>query len=766
MGKKGKRKWQWPYDIFEHRFESITELNSLMLKYVRSERREVAIYHSACVRLPKKVSENDVDGAKSAEFAEFRRKFPYSSFELQCGRYGKPQKSSAGSSENGKKEKQKENTKSVEKKDDSDSDDGTAKRRTGASKKIECTFVILVKLGRKKEPYYYLQKKGSDLQHTQQCTLKPVSDYDIEECIGRFYKKAFSYGYKLLEPIESPEQPCTDALEDVATRDGNDVSTADKQQALHTSTAYEEEFPFMMTELCAAELDNSTTSSATVEARANKCEIKTGIQNLYTQNKFHGAEGSGWDSRFGGIVNDGEIEVSQHDEEMYTKIFFKQDSPLMEQLKILKVNSEVNPLPVCCQQIYKDLRENPLQICIETRKSRKKWFEKREKVITGTKCYDLYTFLYFTNPAMEHGTKYEPQARKVFQLDNPRFEIIETGLIQYPSLEWLGVTSDGEVFMDGKPIAVLEVKCPVSGKDSSIDEVVNGKIGKYLEEFNGNIILKKNHSYYGQVQLSMAITNAELAYFVMHSPYDQKNRVIEVTKDLPFLEKMLPELKRLYFCLLLPEICCRESRFCNHKNNTHLTYERNEARSDEKCSGQDITKISLPQRGRKTGQPVVKCMDVRSLDDLDEIDFDQETTKSRGRPKEPKKTAIGLPITPNLLKFSARDKESQKSYMLQKLNVKKSKNILQGSYKLKAEDLQHSTVEEVSDFFCDRMVNINLPKPLCNDNALQHLKAVVAKKKKAKTYTCLLFTRCLGLSLIIHVSYIMLYEIGYIPEAM
>lgn len=135
--------------------------------------------------------------------------------------------------------------------------------------------------------------------------------------------------------------------------------------------------------------------------------------------------------------------VSSHDKEIYLYIFLNQDSSIMETVKLFKVNCVQD----CCLQALGRLTVDALQVCEDSRNWKAVWFKQRKYRITGSICYEFYTYTKNSNPdwkskcnkfieprnfkteATEYGTKFEKNGRDVFKKDYPNMEVVETGLI-------------------------------------------------------------------------------------------------------------------------------------------------------------------------------------------------------------------------------------------------------------------------------------------------------------------------------------------------
>lgn len=167
--------------------------------------------------------------------------------------------------------------------------------------------------------------------------------------------------------------------------------------------------------------------------------------------------------------------------------------------------------------------------------------EEREYRITGSICYQLYTYTKkkrtddewinkfhktcspkdFRSQFTEHGKVTEQEARETFAKNLRNAEIVEIGLVVSKLNPWLGYSPDGIVVQEKKPIALLEIKCPFKGKTASIEGTVASQYNKCLSIEGENIVMKEKHAYYEQIQLGMAVLNLKTTYFVIHSAFDK-----------------------------------------------------------------------------------------------------------------------------------------------------------------------------------------------------------------------------------------------------
>lgn len=85
------------------------------------------------------------------------------------------------------------------------------------------------------------------------------------------------------------------------------------------------------------------------------------------------------------------------------------------------------------------------------------------------------------------------------------------GLFVDFDLPYLAASPDGLVGDD----SIIEIKCPFSIKDFTPMEAYNEKKLKFMEIQSNNLILKKTHIYYYQVQGQLHITNRQFCYFIV-----------------------------------------------------------------------------------------------------------------------------------------------------------------------------------------------------------------------------------------------------------
>lgn len=197
------------------------------------------------------------------------------------------------------------------------------------------------------------------------------------------------------------------------------------------------------------------------------------------------------------------------------------------------------------------------------------WQEERQFRVTGSRCYELYTYTRNKNPNWkkkchnyfypvnfkseftEYGRKTEFSARNAFSKAS-RQKIIEIGLVISKPNPWLAYSSDGIIVNDDK--SLLEIKCPYKGKSMNVYDAIKYEFKSCLIIEKLHIRLKEKHKYYAQVQMSMAVLNLKNAQFVIYESYDKSIITTNVSFNENFVMSMLKSLKEIYYNIMLHEI--------------------------------------------------------------------------------------------------------------------------------------------------------------------------------------------------------------------
>lgn len=169
-------------------------------------------------------------------------------------------------------------------------------------------------------------------------------------------------------------------------------------------------------------------------------------------------------------------------------------------------------------------------------------------------------------PAMRYGRQHEPQARLAYeqylQTKDPHARVHNTGVHIDITNCWLAASPDGLVTdpSAASPDGLLEIKCPFRAKDKSLVDICTDRKQKKdffmnYDEQTGGFTLKRNHSYYYQVQGQLHITGRSWCDFYVWTPQEGDRVVERIERDNAFWTRLvLPKLRRFYYGSMLPEL--------------------------------------------------------------------------------------------------------------------------------------------------------------------------------------------------------------------
>lgn len=231
---------------------------------------------------------------------------------------------------------------------------------------------------------------------------------------------------------------------------------------------------------------------------------------------------------------------------------------------------------------YQLSKEAVMKIEQETRgqKNNPKWHEQRENRITASMAHKIANSMYVNDksseipqsylkavvnagsrvqtPAMSWGIKNEKAAIKEYQeLASKKagkdVKVEECGLFIHPEKSWLAASPDGIVHdgSTGKPLKLLEVKCPYKHRDRAMKDACKDA-SFCLEKAGDAYALKKDHAYYSQVQCQLAVTGLSKADFVVHTK--EETAIAPVEFDAEFWKTTEPKLEKFYKEAVIPHL--------------------------------------------------------------------------------------------------------------------------------------------------------------------------------------------------------------------
>lgn len=166
-------------------------------------------------------------------------------------------------------------------------------------------------------------------------------------------------------------------------------------------------------------------------------------------------------------------------------------------------------------------------------------------------------------PAMSWGIKNEKKAMEAYETiktskTHKAVEIDGCGLFVDKKNSWLAASPDGIVkdAGTGKPLGVVEVKCPYKHRNRTVTEACKDTTF-CLDKEGDSYELKKSHPYYGQVQCQMGVTGLKKADLVVHT--NKETAVVPVDFDPAFWKSTVPKLEKFYADAVVPHLQEKQS---------------------------------------------------------------------------------------------------------------------------------------------------------------------------------------------------------------
>ncbi len=127
----------------------------------------------------------------------------------------------------------------------------------------------------------------------------------------------------------------------------------------------------------------------------------------------------------------------------------------------------------------------------------------------------------------------------------------KNGLIISPSYPFMGASPDGIIECSCCGYGVLEIKCPYSCRDKTLQERVD-ESKFYLSKIGGDLSLDVYHAYYFQVQLQLKLSGANYCDFAVWNEDDLF--IQRLTLDEPFVSIAMEKCNEFIQVCVLPEI--------------------------------------------------------------------------------------------------------------------------------------------------------------------------------------------------------------------
>ncbi|XP_066586740.1 uncharacterized protein [Prorops nasuta] len=326
---------------------------------------------------------------------------------------------------------------------------------------------------------------------------------------------------------------------------------------------------------------NSTKTQKSIEIIVTESQLDE-IKNLICSRLPSSALAKHVAGRHDPFIPKHKSKTTEVEKETIKFILQNEDNELMQKIR----NFEINEVETCCFTTLEQLSANLQEVCEKTKNTYTHWMRERSYRITGSICYELYTYTKtkrnddewlrkidntfvpksFKSDVLDYGKGTEKEARNAFRkIFN--CEVVEIGLVVSKTNPWLAYSPDGIIIKNKMPIALLEIKCPIKGKTTDIYTTVESQIKKCLFRDGENLMMKKKHQYYGQIQLGMAVLNLNVTYFVIYSSFDKGMCYLKIMRDNIFIITMLFALKKVYFKYKLHAVCLQKRNCIEHRAN-------------------------------------------------------------------------------------------------------------------------------------------------------------------------------------------------------
>lgn len=156
---------------------------------------------------------------------------------------------------------------------------------------------------------------------------------------------------------------------------------------------------------------------------------------------------------------------------------------MSQSIAMMEVESYAVNYSSCCKAFQDSKFATATNIICEFKQNTTEWLHERQFRITASRIYEIFTYRgknwpekakrYFfpknvTVPAMLHGITNEAKARKHFA-EETGFVVEEVGMLVPHNNPWIGCSPDGIIMgNEDTPYAILEIKCPYSGKQFTL----------------------------------------------------------------------------------------------------------------------------------------------------------------------------------------------------------------------------------------------------------------------------------------------------------
>jgi len=168
---------------------------------------------------------------------------------------------------------------------------------------------------------------------------------------------------------------------------------------------------------------------------------------------------------------------------------------------------------------------------------------------------------------MIFGSLKEGPTKAMYKRKNKLLMLANVGMIVNPKLPWFSYSADGFVIVDGK-LVLVEVKVLKIGRKFVGLEFLKRVPFLFLNE-NNEWEMRRNHEYYGQIQLGLFNFNLKKAKLLLYVHKNKTVEAVDVHINVPFLHDYVLTLTKVYFQFFLPFLCANAKDLrINSENNS------------------------------------------------------------------------------------------------------------------------------------------------------------------------------------------------------
>ena len=179
----------------------------------------------------------------------------------------------------------------------------------------------------------------------------------------------------------------------------------------------------------------------------------------------------------------------------------------------------------------------------------------------------------FRSIATDWGCDHEKVAReayiKIVSKNHTNVVVRDSGLVVHPNWPHMGASPDSIVECSCCGVKCLEIKCPYSFRDKSIEFLIEGNSYLYWGH-NLEYLLKEDHEYYYQIQTQLLVTELQSCHFFVWTKTDYALIVVEANKKLQ--DEIVSKSSFFFENVLLKELLAKhftENKLPEKSTNTN-----------------------------------------------------------------------------------------------------------------------------------------------------------------------------------------------------